>query len=74
VYYSKDVKHPNKIETILGIFVDDGIVCSTNAEMLKDILQYLDKIFKITRGDMGYYIGLEVYQFNTQVLPSYISN
>lgn len=50
------------METILGLFVDDGIVCFTNAEKLEDILQYLDKFFKITRGDMGYYIGLEVYQ------------
>ena len=62
VYYSKDTHHPDKIETILGIFVDDGIVCSTNANKLEDILQYLDNVFKITRGDMGYYIGLEVYQ------------
>ena len=50
------------METSLGIFVDDGIVCSTNAEKLEGILQYLDRVFKITRGDMGYYIGLEVYQ------------
>lgn len=62
VYYSKDVRHPHKVETILGIFVDDGIVCSTDAAKLQDILQYLDRVFKITRGDMGYYIGLEVYQ------------
>lgn len=25
-------------------------------------MQYLDRVFKITRGDMGYYIGLEVFQ------------
>lgn len=62
VYYSNDVQHPEKVETILGIFVDDGIVCSTNADKLESILQYLDIVFKITRGDMGYYIGLEVYQ------------
>ena len=62
VYYSKDMTHPNKIETILGIFVDDGILCSTDATKLEDILQYLDMVFKITRGDMGYYIGLEVFQ------------
>lgn len=62
VYYSKDLTHPDKVETILGIFVDDGIVCSTNADKLEGILQYLDRVFKITRGDMGYYIGLEVYQ------------
>lgn len=62
VYYSKDVTHPHKIETILGIFVDDGIVCSTDAAKLEDILQYLDRVFRITREDMGYYIGLEVYQ------------
>lgn len=62
VYYSKDTTHPDKVETILSIFVDDGIVCSTNSAKLEDILQYLDRVFKITRGDMGYYIGLEVYQ------------
>lgn len=62
VYYSKDMTHPNKIETIIGIFVDDGILCSTDATKLEDILQYLDMVFKITRGDMGYYIGLEVFQ------------
>ena len=61
VYYSKDKTNPDKVETILGIFVDDGIVCSTNTAKLEDILQYLDRVFKITRGDMGYYIGLEVY-------------
>lgn len=62
VYYSKDITHPNKVKTILSIFVNDSIVCSTNTAKLEDILQYLDMIFKITRGDMGYYIGLEVYQ------------
>jgi hypothetical protein len=62
VCYSKDLKHLDKVETILGIFVDDGIVCSTNAEKLEDIPQYLDRVFKIRRSDMGYYIGLEVYQ------------
>ena len=62
VYYSNDTTHPDKVETILGIFVDDGLLCSTNAQKLEDILHYLDNVFKITRGDMGYYIGLEVYQ------------
>ena len=62
VYYSKDTTHPDQVETILGIFVDDGLVCSTNAQKLEDILHYLDNVFKITRGDMGYYIGLEVYK------------
>jgi len=62
VYYSNDEQHSDKVKTILGIFMDDGIVCSTNAAKLEDILQYLDNVFKITRGDMGYYIGLEVYQ------------
>ena len=67
VYYSRDITHPQKIETILGIFVDDGIVCSTDATKLENILQYLDRVFKITRGDMGYYIGLKVYQFFTNM-------
>ena len=62
VYYSKDTTHPDQVETILGIFVDDGLVCSTNAQKLEDILRYLDNVFKITRGDMSYYIGLEVYK------------
>ena len=63
VYYSHDTTKPDKVETVLGIFVDDGIVCSTNANKLEGhILQYLDRVFKITRGDMGYYIGLEVFQ------------
>ena len=62
VYYSNDVQHPEKVETILGIFVDDGFVCSTDVDKLESILQYLDRVFKITRGDMGYYIGLEVHQ------------
>jgi hypothetical protein len=61
VSINKDVQHPNKVETILGIFVDGGIVCSTNADKFEDILQYLDNIFKITRDDMSYYIGLDVY-------------
>ena len=38
VYYSTNTTHPNKIETILGIFVDDGIVCSTDPTKLEDIL------------------------------------
>ena len=62
MYYSKDITHLDKVKTILSIFFYDGIVCSTNTAKLEDILQYLDMIFKITRGDMRYYIGLEVYQ------------
>lgn len=62
MYYSKDITHPNKVKTILSIFVNDSIVCLTNTAKLEDIIQYLDMIFKITCGDMEYYIGLEVYQ------------
>ena len=61
VYYNKDITHLDKVQ-IDTWHVDDGIIYSTNVEKLKDIPQYLDKVFKKYRGDMGYYIGLEVYQ------------
>lgn len=48
----------------MGISVDDGTVFSADANKLERILQYLDEVFKITRGSMVYYIGLEVYQLS----------
>ena len=51
--------HDN-LHTILGIYVDDGVITSTNPAYIESILIYLESAFKVTRGDMDYFVGFQI--------------
>jgi hypothetical protein len=52
----------NSVDLIVGIFVDDGIVCATNAKDLDAVIQHLSSMFKVTHGPMDYYVGFQVHR------------
>ena len=56
VYYSND----NGIITIVTMFVDDGLICSTHLKHIQSILRFMSNVFvtKITEPEM--YIGLHL--------------
>jgi hypothetical protein len=60
VYYRPTATH--FVDLIVGIFVDDGIVCASNPKDLDDVIQHLARTFKVTHGPMDYYVGFQVHQ------------
>ena len=54
--YSND----GELHTLLGIYVDDGIISSTNPVYVESILKYLESTFKVTCGSMDYFIGFQI--------------
>ena len=48
------------IHTILGIYIDDGIIASTNLDYVESILVYLESTFNVTRGTMDYFVGFQI--------------
>ena len=60
VYYRPTAS--KSVDLIVGIFVDDGIVCATNAHDLDDVIQHLASMFKVTHGPMDYYVGFQVHR------------
>ena len=46
--------------TLLGIFVNDGLICSDNPDKLDAIMLHLSTEFKVSQGDGDYYVGFEV--------------
>ena len=51
-----------ELHTILGIYVDDGIIASTNLNYVESILIYLKSTFKVTRGEMDYFVDFQINQ------------
>ena len=45
---------------ILGIYVDDGILCCESKEMITEILQQLNSEFEITHKPLSQFVGMEV--------------
>ena len=60
VYYRLTTN--NSVDLIVGIFVDDGIVCVSNAKDLDAVIAHLQSMFKVTYGPMDYYVGFQVHQ------------
>ena len=60
VYYR--LTADKSIDLIVGIFVDDGIVCATNEADLDAVIQHLKTNFKVTHGPMDYYVGFQVHR------------
>ena len=59
VYYRPTAS--NLVDLIVGIFVDDGIVCASNPADLDNVITHLASIFKVTHGPMDYYVGFQVH-------------
>lgn len=51
----------NLVDLIVGIFVDDGIVCASNPVDLDNGITHLASIFKVTHGTMDYYVGFQIH-------------
>ena len=49
-----------ELHTILGIYVDDGIIASTNLDYVESILVYLETTFKVTHGTMHYFVRFQI--------------
>ena len=60
VYYRLNTG--NTVDLIVGIFVDDGIVCASNTHDLNAVIEHLQGMFKVTHGPMDYYVGFQVHQ------------
>lgn len=45
---------------LLALFVDDGLVASESVRVLKAVIGYLKKAFKITTGDASRFVGLQI--------------
>jgi hypothetical protein len=50
------------VDLIVGIFVDDGIVCATSEQDLDAVIKHLASMFKVTHGPMDYYVGFQVHR------------
>lgn len=48
--------------TILAIYVDDGLISSTNARFIERLLKYLKRIFEITVSNADFYLGFEIHR------------
>lgn len=60
VYYR--LTATKSMDLIVGIFVDDRIVCASNAQDLDAVIKHLQSMFKVTHGPMDYYVGFQVHQ------------
>ena len=59
MYYR--LKPGNTVDLIVGIFVDDGIVCASSTQDLDAVITHLQSMFKVTHGPMDYYVGFQVH-------------
>jgi len=57
VYYQKD---DDQNITIMAIWVDDGLLCSSQASKLKDIVSFLSSNFEMTFGPVGVFVGIQI--------------
>ena len=53
-------RNKGDLHTMLGIYVDDGIIASMKPGYIEDILTYLESAFKVVRGGMEYFIGYQI--------------
>ncbi len=56
VYFQKDENHT----TIIAIWVDDGLLCSSHQTKLDEIVKYLSDQFEIASGLVDHFVGLEI--------------
>jgi len=51
--------HSN-LHMILGIYVNNGIIASSNPAYVESIMTYLESTFKVTCGEMDYFVGFQI--------------
>lgn len=56
VYFMKT----DKIMVILGIYVDDGLLCSNSDDTMNEILEYIEEHFEITVEEANCFVGLQI--------------
>ena len=56
VYY----RHQEEEITIVVIYVDDGLICSSKKEVLTSILNHLLTVFEMTSNPIGRFVGLDI--------------
>ncbi|KAG5887958.1 hypothetical protein JTB14_037350 [Gonioctena quinquepunctata] len=52
----------------LVIFVDDGLIASTNESKIENLLQHLENNFKITREEVKCYLGMEISRNGSELM------
>jgi hypothetical protein len=72
------LRHHQEEFLSVAIWVDDGLVCSNNESLVKEIITYLNKHFDMRHGPANHFVGLSISRnrhertlFVTQ--PDYIS-
>lgn len=55
-YFQQDKEHI----TILAIWVDDGLLCSSRSTKLQDIVGYLSQNFEMTSGSADCFVGIQI--------------
>ena len=53
--------------TILALYVDDGLLCSTSDEVIQKIEKFLDASFKIRFGDCKCFVGIEIQNMSSGI-------
>lgn len=54
----------DKIKVFLIIYVDDALVISSSKQLIKEIIEYLNKAFKIKELNLKYFVGMEIERKN----------
>ena len=53
-------KNKGELHTLLGIYVDDGIIAFLYPEHITSIINYLEINFKVIQGGMEYFVGFQI--------------
>jgi hypothetical protein len=53
-------RNKGELHTLLGIYVDDGIIASLYLEHITSIITYLEMNFKVIQGGMEYFVGFQI--------------
>lgn len=50
--------------TLLGIYVDDGLIAATNEKDIKPVIEFLSKQFEMKCGDAKCFLGMQLTQYD----------
>lgn len=53
---------------IVGIYVDDGIICANNKQLIANFFEFLQEKFEIKFGNLNKFIGIEIEFVNDAVV------
>jgi hypothetical protein len=55
-------RNKGKFHTLLGIYVDNGIIASLHPEYIDNKISYLERHFQVVKGSMEYFVGFQIEQ------------